>query len=165
MRASQWCSGRESARQCRKRKRCGFNPWVGKIPWSRKLQPTPVFLPGQSHGRGSLMGYSPWGCKESDMTEYTRCSYASPRWQLLLVKGCFVYIENMLFSAATFMNFLSYSWITCCSFFISICSFSFHFMFMEMASFRKPHELISPSFRLLFCSCLTSLGLHRIEEG
>ena len=49
--------------------RPGFDPWVGKIPWRRKWQPTPVFLPGESHERRSLVGYSPWGCKESDMTE------------------------------------------------------------------------------------------------
>ena len=48
--------------------KCGFDPWVGKIPWRRKQQPTPVFLPGESHGQRSLMDYSPWGCKESDMT-------------------------------------------------------------------------------------------------
>ena len=44
--------------------------WVGKIPWSRTWQPTPVFLPGESHGQRSLAGYSPWGHKESDMTEW-----------------------------------------------------------------------------------------------
>ena len=38
-------------------------------PWRRKCQPTPVFLPGESHGQRSLAGYSPWGSKESDMTE------------------------------------------------------------------------------------------------
>ena len=43
--------------------------WVGKIPWRRKRQPTPVFLPGESQGQRNLVGYSPWGCKESDMTE------------------------------------------------------------------------------------------------
>ena len=43
-----------------------FNPWVGKIPWRRKWQPTPVFLPGGSHGQRSLADYSPWGHKESD---------------------------------------------------------------------------------------------------
>ena len=51
---------------------CGiprFNPWVGKIPWRRKWQPIPVFLPGESHGQRSLVGYSPQGRKESDMTE------------------------------------------------------------------------------------------------
>ena len=47
----------------------GFDTWVGKIPWRRKWQPTPVFLPGESHGGRHLVGYSPWGCKELDMTE------------------------------------------------------------------------------------------------
>ena len=46
-----------------------FNPWVGKISWRRKWQPTPVFLPGKSHGWWNLVGYSPWGRKESDTTE------------------------------------------------------------------------------------------------
>ena len=45
-----------------------FNPWVGKIPWRRKWQPTPVFLPGKSNGQRNLVGYSPWDCKESDTT-------------------------------------------------------------------------------------------------
>ena len=42
----------------------------GRSPWRRKWPPTPVFLPGKSHGQRSWMGYSPWGCKESDMTEH-----------------------------------------------------------------------------------------------
>ena len=46
-----------------------IDPWVGKIPWRRKWQPTPVFLPGESHGQRSLVGYNPWGCTELDMTE------------------------------------------------------------------------------------------------
>ena len=49
--------------------RPGFNPRVKKIPWRRKWQPTPVFLPGKSQGKRSLVGYSPWGHKESDRTE------------------------------------------------------------------------------------------------
>ena len=56
----QWLSGKESAYQCR---RPPFLPWVGKIPWRRARQPTPVFLPGKSHGQRSLAGYSPWCCK------------------------------------------------------------------------------------------------------
>ena len=47
-----------------------FNPWVGKIPWSRKWQSTPVFLPGESHGQRSLAGFSLWDCKELDTTEH-----------------------------------------------------------------------------------------------
>ena len=46
-----------------------FDPWVGKIPWRRKWQPTSVFLPGEFHGPRSLVGYSPRGLKESDTTE------------------------------------------------------------------------------------------------
>ena len=61
--------GKEPASQCRRCKRCEFNPWVRKIPWKRAWQPTPVFFPGESHGERSLVGYSPSGCKESDMTE------------------------------------------------------------------------------------------------
>ena len=50
-------------------RRPGFDLWAGQIPWRRAWQPTPVFLPGESHGQRSLADYSPWGHKESDMTE------------------------------------------------------------------------------------------------
>ena len=49
--------------------RPGFDPWIGKIPWRRERLPTPVFLPGEFHGQRSQTGYSPGGCKESDITE------------------------------------------------------------------------------------------------
>ena len=62
---------KESACQCRRHRRLRFDPWAVKVPWSRKWQSTPVFLPGESHGQRSLVGYSPWGHKESDMTEHT----------------------------------------------------------------------------------------------
>ena len=67
-------SGKEPAGRCRRYKWCRFDPWVGKIPWRRAWQPTPVFLPGESHGQRSLVDYSPWGCKESDTTEVTEHS-------------------------------------------------------------------------------------------
>ena len=52
---------KESACQCRRHR---FDPWIGKIPWRRKWQPTPVFLPGKSNGQRSLAGYyGPWGHK------------------------------------------------------------------------------------------------------
>ena len=54
--------GKESACQCRRHR---FDPWVRKIPWRRKWRPTPVFLPGKSHGQRSLVGYSPWGLKRA----------------------------------------------------------------------------------------------------
>ena len=73
-------SGKESAGQCR---RHGFDPSLRKIPWSRKQQPTPVFLPGDFHGQRSLMSYSLWGCNESDMTE--RLTHTSSIHNLLHV--------------------------------------------------------------------------------
>ena len=65
------CSGKEPTCQCKRCKRPMFDPWVRKIPWRRKWQPTPVFLPGQSHGQRSLVGCSLWDHKELDMTEAT----------------------------------------------------------------------------------------------
>ena len=55
-----WLRDKKFACSCR---RFGFDPWLVKIPWKRKWQPTPVFLPGKSHGQRSLVGYSPWDCK------------------------------------------------------------------------------------------------------
>ena len=57
--------GKESAYR-----RPGFNPWAGKIPWKRMWQSTLVFLPGESHGQRSLVGHSPGGRKEWDVTEW-----------------------------------------------------------------------------------------------
>ena len=64
--------GKKSAYQCR---RLGFDLWARKIPWRRNWLPTPVFLPGEFHGQRSLAGYSPWGCKELDMTEELTLSH------------------------------------------------------------------------------------------
>ena len=58
-----WLSGKGSACQGW---RCKFDPWVRNIPWRRKWQLNPVFLPGKSHGQSSLVGYSPWGLKRVD---------------------------------------------------------------------------------------------------
>ena len=58
-------NGKEPACQCRRLKRCGLNPRVGKIPWRREWQLAPVFLPEESHGQRSLEGYSPSGCSQT----------------------------------------------------------------------------------------------------
>ena len=63
--------GEEPACQCRRREKCGFDPWVRKIPWRRAWQLTPVYLPGESHAQRSLVGHSRQGHKESDTTEAT----------------------------------------------------------------------------------------------
>ena len=64
--------------QCRRCEGFGFHLWVRKIPWSRKWHPSSVFLPGKFHGQRSLVGYSPWGHKESDTTE--QLSFPFPFW-------------------------------------------------------------------------------------
>ena len=77
--------GKEPARQCKRCKRRQFDPWVGKIPWRRKWQPTPVFLPGESHGQRNLAGYK--DRKESDTTEATehaQCLLVPPSFLSLL---------------------------------------------------------------------------------
>ena len=53
-----WLNGKEPACQRRRHRRCGFHPWVAKISWKRKWQPTPAFLPGKSQGQKRLAGYS-----------------------------------------------------------------------------------------------------------
>ena len=80
-------SGKEPACQRRRRKRYGFNPWVGKIPQRRIWQPTPVLFPRESHGQRSWVSYSPEGHKESDMTEAT-CTLSV--WFLGLLTGSLV---------------------------------------------------------------------------
>ena len=66
-------AGKEPACQCRRPR---FNPWVGKIPWRRERLPMPVFLPGESHGLRSLVGYRPWGRRETDTMEVSEHSIA-----------------------------------------------------------------------------------------
>ena len=85
--------------------------WVRSLGWEnslrRKWQPTPVFLPGKSHGWRILLGYSPWGCKESDMTElhsfilspYYGMSYdphlPSKSWFQILIPSVYLEIEPL----------------------------------------------------------------------
>ena len=64
-------------RICVQRRRRGLDPWVRKIPWRRKLQPIPIFLPGEFHGQRSWVGYSPRGYKDSDMTERLTLHFTS----------------------------------------------------------------------------------------
>ena len=63
----------------------GFSPWVGKIPLRKEWPPTPVFLPGRFHGQRGLAGYSPWGRKESDMTEHTHAGMISTNLFILFI--------------------------------------------------------------------------------
>ena len=100
-----WLSGKESSCQCR---RCGFDPWVLKVPWRGKWQPTPVFLPGKLHGQRSLAGYSPWGYKRVGHDLVTK-----QRQQSVLVYyhgdalECTVYLSSLIFVAFRKMKFFN----------------------------------------------------------
>ena len=76
-----WHNGKVSACQCRGHKRHQLDLWIGSIAWSRKWQPTPVCLPGKSHGHMNLVGYNPWGHKELNMSEcaHTNTEVRSPK--------------------------------------------------------------------------------------
>ena len=60
--------GGSDDRVCLQCRRPRFDPWVRKISWRKEWLPTPVFLPGESHGQRNLAGYTPWSCTESDTT-------------------------------------------------------------------------------------------------
>ena len=78
--------GKEPTCQYRRCKSSRFSPWVGKIPWRRAWQPTPVFLPGESHGRGSLAGCSPRGGKEAWLKR--PCTHARKHIGRVQGRGC-----------------------------------------------------------------------------
>ena len=71
-----------------------FDPWVGKVPWRRKCQPTPVFLPGKSHGQRSLVDYSPWGCRRVRHDLATKQQHASSLLQRHRDKISFVHLKQ-----------------------------------------------------------------------
>ena len=79
--------------------RCRFDHWVRKIPWRRAWQSTPVFLPGEFHGQRSLVGYSPWGGQDSDMTkviEHAHTETAQTKTLLRTVLLEFLFNEGMV---------------------------------------------------------------------
>ena len=92
-------------------KRRWFDPQVGKIPWRRAWQPTPVFLPGESLGRRSLAGYRPWGCKESDTTEATQQAQQSDSVITYFFSLPLYFIMNY----EIYIQFLCYTVELCCS--------------------------------------------------
>ena len=75
-------SGKESTCQCRRPKRWGFDPWVGKVPWRRTWQLTPEFLPRESEGQRSLAGYSPLGRRVGHDWSDLAHSLPQDRWNI-----------------------------------------------------------------------------------
>ena len=104
-------------------RRSRFNPWVGKISWRRKWQPTPVFFPGKSHAGRNLVGYSPWGRKESDTTERLHFHLDSwailpllNNWDLFYIKILYKFSSNVRIKrieifASECLSYLCLSWL------------------------------------------------------
>ena len=84
-------SGKESACQCRRHRRHGFDSWVGKILWRSAQQPTPAFWPGKSHEQRSLAGYSSWARKSwtrlKQLSTHTHSVLAGSWWEEMLMLG------------------------------------------------------------------------------
>ena len=84
----------------------GFYLWVGKIPWRRKWQPTPVSLPGKSHGQRSLVGCSPWGCKELGTTEQLTLNLI----HRYMERAIFIYLSLIKILLWLFLSMFIYVW-------------------------------------------------------
>ena len=78
--------GGSDGKLCLQYRRPGFDPWVGKIPWRKAWQPTPVFPPGKSHGQRSLMGYTPWSCRVGHDWA-TNFAFTLPSWPIHFLKA------------------------------------------------------------------------------
>ena len=118
-------SGKEPTCQCRRCKRLGFSPWVGKIPWRRKWHPTPIFLPGESHGWRSLVGCSPRSHKELDATD--RLSRRTP------ILGAFLLMSMM---ASSLID----------AFLVTQCPSLSFFMSFALESIWSHTKFVSPDF-------------------
>ena len=94
-------SGKESACQCGRHKRHGFDSRVGKISWRRAWKSTPVFVPGEFYGERSLVGYSPLGHKELDMTETTEHGH----------ENTYIYIHTYMYILLDIYLYINYPFI------------------------------------------------------
>ena len=135
---------KESTCECRIH---GFDPWVRKIPWKRKWQSPPVFLPGKSHGQRNLVHCSPWCPKESDMSEWvstvsdgwTPRNWSPNSWFSYICKAFCILVPNY---PSNFINDCSTTetpWIS-----------------LTSCSFQNTYAFISPCL----CSCYSSFTCH-----
>ena len=117
-------SGKESACQCKRGKRHGFDPWVGKIPCRRKLQPIPVYLPGKSHGQRSLVNW-----KESDMASIAQANDINWEWKICISLN----FRNLLYS-------IELKWVKCFCYYWKDYAQSFsNYSKPEFWGFQKRH--------------------------
>ena len=106
-----WHSGKESDCQGMRCRRCVFDSGINKILWSRKLQPTSVFLLGKFSGQMSLVGCSPWDHKELDMTEWLSTHARTHIWMTLFLRSQFCFIDLYFMFSVQMMLFWSLLWL------------------------------------------------------
>ena len=172
-----WCSGKESACRCRKCKRRGFSPWMGKIPWNRKWQPNPVFLPGKFHGQRSLVGYSPWGAKRQTQWAHMQTQYAfmfhSPvPYTQAVPLACHIFPPPLhgksIFKVQVKCHCPHFSevgqggfpWSFCCSLLYTPSSQCFSHVRVQSFCASLPHQAIEPQGQG-FCLLFISVSLER----
>ena len=129
-----WLRGQSVCLQCG---RPGFDPWVGKTPWKKKWQPTPVLLPGESHGGRILVGYSPRGCKELDTTEWLHFHFIH----------IFSSVQSSSAQSHSRVRLFVTPWIAACQASLSITNSRSSLRFMSIESVMPSSHLIlsSPS--------------------
>ena len=159
-------------------KRCGFDPWVGKIPWRREWLPTSVFLPGEFHGQRSLVDYGPWSHKEWDMTEWLTLSLLPPLSQTKVrsqksksivhfkktreraltcgIKGS---SQNLYIYIYTYTYIYIYIYIHTHTLYmyVHICLYYLHYHY-------DPHKPLSFAFLELSLPCHTTNVPHNLSE-
>ena len=154
--------------QCR---RPGFNPWVGKIPWRRKWKPTPVFLPGEFLEQRNLVGYSPWGHKESDRTEWLilllSLSKSNQIWHSLEITSHVCFIEFSYFQRYKYHWSLSRRIDPYISSDLSPLSTTEMFSWLTFQIYifnhRKPHFYIFSNLQTYLRLCSAKFKQQKIE--
>ena len=151
----------ESACQCKRCKRYRFDPWVGKIPWRRAWQATPIFLPRQSHGEKSLVGYSP--CQVENLAEASKHTHPEEEWT-----GGFAPFSLGLNSVLPVFYLLCTSLGPCQPLFLQLSILlavlsSFHFSFSYLPSVIeiKSSPNSCPSRLAQSCSAITTMCRER----
>ena len=143
-------SGKEPSFQCRRHKRCGFNPWVGKIPWRRAWQPTPVFSPGESHGENFLVGCIVHGVAKSQ----TRLKWLSVHAHMDRMAACYHKPTHPITNHKATVHFTKHIWA---------CYFTLHLIYPERSLSEEMAELVHVQlwtccFSLLFLCGGVPLG-------
>ena len=137
--------------------RLSLNPWIEKILWRRKWQSTPVFLPGEFHGQGILVGYSPWSCKVLDTTEQLThmslyhvfiCIFLSVSIDYLFISS----LINWLFNSILF----SFHVFAFCIFFFSL-EFISNFIAFWLEKMLDMMSIFLNLPRLIMCSNMSSI--------